>query len=117
MRMWGPLGMVLVIGLPILIAMTMWAYAAPPALRRLFCLLSRGHDYRTRGEGSRAFLECADCQARTSGWSLEVRYHYPERHNQGLRLLLAEDVEASPLISVENRPHPASTPLRLEFDT
>lgn len=116
MRMWDPLGVVLVVALLIVIAITTWFCAGPGALRRVFCLLTRGHDYRTRGEGRRAFLECADCQARTSGWSLEIRYHYPQNHDGSLRLLLAEDVEASPLISIQNAPRATTTPFRLEFD-
>ncbi|SVB69171.1 uncharacterized protein METZ01_LOCUS222025, partial [marine metagenome] len=51
-----------------------------------------------------------------SGWNLEVRYHYPERHDESFRLLLAEDLEATPLISVQNEPRAASTPIRLQFD-
>jgi hypothetical protein len=117
MHMLEPLGVVLLVGLPVLVAITMWVCAGPRALRRLFCLLTRGHDYRTRGEGSRAFLECADCQARTHGWSLEARYHYPERHNKGFRLLLANDVETTSSIPVPKERQPASAPLRLEFDS
>ena len=116
MRMWEPLAVVLVVGLPILVAITAWVCAGPGALRRLFCLLTRGHDYRTRGEGSRAFLECAECQARTSGWSLETRYHYSELQDESFRLLLAEDVGTPALISVQHGPRVASTPFRLEFD-
>jgi len=116
MPMWEPLNVVLVVVLPILAAITTWVCVGPGASRRLFCLLTRGHDYRTRGESTRAFLECANCQTRTSGWNLEVRYHYPERRNESLRLLLADDLEATPLISVQNEPRAASTPIRLQFD-
>ena len=116
MRMWGELGVVLVVGVPILAAVVTWFWAGPGALSRLFCLLTRGHDYRTRGEGNRAFLECGDCQARTSGWSLETRYHYSELQGESFRLLLAEDVETPPLMSAKNGPRVASAPFRLEFD-
>ena len=116
MRMWEPLAVVLVVGLPMLAAIAAWVCAGPGTLGRLFCLLTRGHDYRTRGEGSRAFLECADCQARTSGWNLETRYHYSELQDEGFRLLLAEDVGTPALISVQHGPRVASTPFRLEFD-
>ena len=82
--------------------------------RRLVCLARRGHDYHTRFEEKKAFLECAFCGSRTVGWHLDVAYRPSEAPLKTLRLTFADDVEPQPPSSGLSPVPP--TPLRLELD-
>gem|GEM_PF-3266490 len=90
--------------------MTMWCCWA----RRLACFFWQGHDFHTKSEDHRAFLECHRCGKRTVGWTLDVAYRYVESSGGTMRIEFADDsMVTGPIHRPLNLP---ITPMRLDFD-
>ena len=82
--------------------------------RRLACFFWQGHEFHTKYEAHRAFLECHRCGKRTVGWSLDVAYHYVRSPVDTMRIAFADDsVVAGTIHRPVNLP---ITPMRLDFD-
>ena len=80
---------------------------------KITCLFRRSHDYHTKFEEDRTFLECGRCGARTVGWRVEPAFHYYEDTREPFQLDFAENVEPE---NVASFPAPdRQVSLRLEF--